>query len=153
MSFKRLVFLFIAILITSSVAYSQMIEDPCTWTYEVKKKGGHEYQLIVHLDIKKGWHIWSLNPGGDGYEIAPTFNFDKNPNVKLKGGVTEKGKKTVTKMAGIEGLVTYYTGKTDYVQEATVTGKTKITGIHSYQVCNDKMCLPPKDKNFVFEIK
>ena len=58
-----------------------------------------------------------------------------------------------TTMAGIDGKVTYFTGKIDYVQEVTVTGNTKITGKSEYQVCNDKMCLPPKDKDFSFDIK
>ena len=111
------------------------------------------HQLIFHLDLKAPWHIWSLKPGGDGYELAPEFTFDKNAKVKLKGGIVEGGKKTVTKMDGIDGLVTFYSGKIEYVQNVVVTGGTKISGKHTYQVCNDKMCLPPKDKDFVFEIK
>ena len=145
---------FIFLLCLSTPSFAQMIEDPTTWKYEVKKKSATEYQLIYHLELKAGWHIWSLKPGGDGYEIAPSFAFENNPKVKRKGDVTEKGKPTVTTMEGIDGKVTYYSGKTDYIQEVTVTGgPTKITGKHSYQVCNDRMCLPPKDRDFTFEIK
>jgi Disulphide bond corrector protein DsbC len=143
----------IALLLFGTSSFAQVVEDPTTWTYEVKKKSVTEYQLIFHLDIKAGWHIWSLHPGGDGYEIAPTFTFDKNPKVKLKGKTIEKGKATTTKMDGIDGKITYMSGKIDYIQEVTVTGSTKITGKHGYQVCNDRMCLPPKDKDFVFDIK
>lgn len=134
-------------------AWSQMIQDPTTWTYEVKKKGGNEYQLIFHLNLKKGWHIWSLKPGGDGYQIAPSFTFANNSKVVKKGDVTEKGKITTTVMEGIKGKVTYLNGKIDYTQTVTVTGSTKITGKLTYQVCDDKMCLPPKDKDFAFDIK
>ena len=141
------------LLLTGAPLFAQITDDPTAWQYELKKKSATEYQLIFHLDIKKGWHIWSLHPGGDGYEIAPTFTVDKNPSVKLKGTVTEKGKATVTTMEGIDGKITYFSGKVDYVQNLTVTGNTKITGKHMYQVCNDKMCLAPKDKNFVLEIK
>ena len=144
---------FIPLLVLSGSSFGQMIEDPTTWKYEVKKKSSNEYQLIFHLDLKAPWHIWSLKPGGDGYELAPEFTFDKNAKVKLKGGIVEGGKKTVTKMDGIDGLVTFYSGKIEYVQNVVVTGGTKISGKHTYQVCNDKMCLPPKDKDFVFEIK
>jgi len=133
--------------------FAQVIDDPTTWTYEVKKKSATDYQLIFHLNIKSGWHIWSMNPGGDGYEIAPSFTFDKNVNVKLKGATTEKGKATTTKMEGIDGKITYLAGKIDYTQEVTVAGASRITGKHTYQVCSDKLCLPPTDKDFVFEIK
>jgi cytochrome c biogenesis DsbD-like protein len=141
------------ILMMAKNTFAQVIDDPTTWTYDVKKKSATDYQLIFHLNIKDGWHIWSLHPGGDGYEISPSFAFDKNDKVKLKGAATEKGKATTTKMEGIDGKITYLAGKIDYIQEVIVTGGTKITGKHTYQVCNDKLCLPPKDKDFVFEIK
>jgi hypothetical protein len=130
-----------------------MIEDPATWKYEVKKKSATEYQVIFHLDLKTGWHIWALKPGGDGYEIAPSFTFEANPKVKVKGNTTEKGKAITTKMAGIEGKITYLSGKIDYTQNITVTGNTTVKGKHTYQVCNDQMCLPPKDKEFSLDIK
>ena len=152
---RSLQVLFFSLLISfwATPAFSQMTDDPTTWKYEVKKKSGTEYQLIFHLELKKDWHIWSMHPGGDGYEIAPSFTFDKSAGVKLVGSTTEKGKSVTTTMAGIDGKITYFTGTVDYIQNVTVTGNAKITGKHEYQVCNDKMCLPPKDKDFVFEIK
>jgi hypothetical protein len=152
MKLLKFFFLFLFVALINHPSYGQMIDDPTAWKYEVKKKSATEYQLIFHLDLKEGWHIWSLKPGGDGYQIAPSYTFDNNPKVKIKGSVTETGKKTVTRMEGIDGKVTYYSGKIDYIQDVTVTGSTKITGKHEYQVCNDRMCLPPKDKDFVFQI-
>ena len=149
----KLFFILCPAVFLSVTSFAQMIEDPTTWKYEVKKIGKTEYELIFHLTLKKEWHIWSLHPGGDGYEIAPSFTFDANPNIKIKGAATEKGKPITTKMEGIEGKITYFTGKVDYTQDVTVLANTKITGKLEYQVCNDKMCLPPKDKEFSFEIK
>lgn len=148
---KYILFVFLAFAALPTMA--QMTEDPTTWTYQVKKVKGNEYELIYHLSLKQGWHIWSLHVGGDGYEIVPSFVMDANPAVKLQGTVTEKGKAVTTKMDGIDQKVTYLTGKIDYIQKVTITGKPKITGKLTYQVCNDKMCLPPKDKDFVFEVK
>lgn len=132
---------------------AQMIQDPTSWTYEVRKKSATNYQLIFHLKLQAGFHIWALKPGGDGYQIVPSFVFDKNDNVKLVGDVKENGKITTGKMEGVEGIVSYYSGNVDYIQEVTAKGPVKITGKNGYQVCNDMMCLPPKDKKFVFEIK
>src|ERR1700733_7053637 len=73
--------------------YAQIVADPTTWTIEAKKKNGNEYQIIFHLKLKETWHIWSMKPGGDGMEIPPTFTFKPNDNVKLKGSLTEHGKK------------------------------------------------------------
>lgn len=148
----KLFFLFVLFVSISGYSFGQ--EDPASWKYEIKKKSATEYQLIFHLDLKPEWHIWSLHPGGDGDLIAPSFTLDKDPNVKLLGKVVEKGKATNTKMEGITGKVNYLSGKIDYTQNVTVTGNsTMIKGKHTYQVCNDRMCLPPKDKEFTFDIK
>ena len=51
-------------------------------------------------------------------------------------------------MEGIDNPVTYLSGKVDYVQKVKVKRSGKDNGEHEYQVCNDKMCLPPKKKKF-----
>lgn len=140
-------------LFLSVAAMATMIDDPAGWTYEVKKKGNHEYELVFHLTLKQGWHIWSVDPGGDGFQIPPGFEFDKNVNVQLIGKPTENGKKTTATMDGVDGKVSYLSGKVDYVQVIKVKGNCKITGKHEYQVCNDNMCLPPKKLAFAFDIK
>ncbi len=153
MHFLKRCTLLLVLLLVAGTSFAQVAGDPTTWTYEVKKKSATEYQLIFHLDLKKGWHIWSLHPGGDGFQIIPSFNIDKNAAVQLKGTPKEKGKATTTVMDGVEGKVTYLSGKVDYTQDVTVKGAAKITGKHTYQVCDDRQCLAPVDKDFVFEVK
>ena len=130
-----------------------MTPDPTSWSYEVKKKGVGQYDLVFHLKLEEKWHIWSLKPGGDGYEIPPSFKLDKITGIKTIGPVKETGKAITEKMEGVDGAVTFFSGQVDYVQTISAAGKTKITGSHEYQVCNDKMCLPPKTKKFEVEIK
>lgn len=133
---------------------AQSIQDPAAWTYEVKKKSANTYELVFHLKLQKDWHIWAIKPGGDGYQLPPSFTFDKAAGVQLKGKPVEKGKPVTTLMEGVDGKVTYFANAVDYVQTVVVTGKNiRITGKHTYQVCNDHVCLPPKNKSFVFEVK
>ncbi|MBA3827630.1 MAG: hypothetical protein H0X33_01720 [Taibaiella sp.] len=131
----------------------QGITDPTTWSYEVKKHNANEYELIFHLKLKEAWHVWSLRPGGDGLEIAPSFTFDKNNMIHLAGDVTENGRPVVTTMTGIDGKVTYYKDGVDYTQIVQVKGTAVVTGKHLYQVCSDEICLPPKTLSFRFELK
>jgi hypothetical protein len=147
-----LLFALQAMLLMGSVK-AQMIADPTKWTYKSQKIGANEYQLVFQLDLKQGWHIWSIHPGGDGYQLPPTFVIKDNPKVKVKGPVTETGKAITTEMEGVTGKVTYLSGRVQYKLNVTVSGATKVTGKHSYQVCDDKMCLPPKDKDFTFDLK
>lgn len=138
----------------ASPVFGQMTQDPTSWKYEVKKKSATQYELIFHLSLKPGWHIWSINPGGDGYLIPPTFEFTESENFSVEGKCTERGNVTTTVMDGIDGKVNYLSGKIDYVQVVTVKKHPlTIKGKNTFQVCNDKMCLPPRDKNFSFQIK
>lgn len=147
----------LAVLLVSTgfvkTSFAQESLDKSKWRFEAKKKNGNQYDLIFHLSLPKGWHIFSLNPGGDGSLIAPSFAFDTSSSLKLIGKVTEKGDLITEKMEGITGRVRMYEGSVDYIQHATYTGNGQITGMLTYQICNDKMCLPPKDKSFVFEIE
>lgn len=133
-----------------SVSFAQggqeKIEDPAHWSYEAKKISAEEYELTFKLKLDDGWHIWSLNPGGDGYEIVPSFSFDRGVSEKSK--LAEIGYAKTVEMEGVDNKVTYLSGNVLYQQVVSVKGKTKITGEHEYQVCNDKLCLPPKRMKF-----
>lgn len=130
-----------------------MVQDPSVWSYEVKKTGENKYQLVFHVKFNKAdWHVYALNPGGDGTLIPPSFQFNKNKNYTLAGKVREvNGKKITEEIDGV-GTVHYFKNSVDFVQDITVTGNTKISGTHEYQVCNDQMCLPPTTLKFLFNI-
>lgn len=127
--------------------------DPAHWSYEVKKKSGKEYVLTFHLKLDAGWHIWALKPGGDGFQMIPEYVVAPNADVEQVGKVEEHGKATTTTMDGVDGKVTYLSGAVDYTMAVKVKKNTKITGKHTYQVCNDRQCLAPVDKEFSFDLK
>lgn len=146
----------LALLIAFCFSYSgfaQITEDPTTWTYEVKKKGDNLYELVFHLKLKEHWHIWSLNPGGDGLQIPPSFNFTKGNHYKTEGKIREKGRSITEEMDGVDGRVTYFKDGVDYTQMVRVSANGKISGKQRYQVCDESKCLAPVTKSFSFEIK
>lgn len=153
--FSKYLLLFVFSFFTIQSVSAQMQADPTTWSFEVKKKSGNEYDLILKVNLKKEWHLYSMNPGGDGSLIAPSFTFNKNKDIKLNGKIKEKGKnKLITEtIDGIDGAVHYYEDQITYTQAITVTKNTKITGEYSYQTCNHEKCLNPTTKPFSFEIK
>lgn len=139
-------------LYSSPTARAQGMKDPTHWTYEVKKVAANDYQLNFILELDNGWHIWAINVGGDGLQIVPTFNFAENKAAQLKGNIREQGKVITTEMEGVEGKVSYYSDKVVYSQNVKVLSGTTIKGTHRYQVCNDEMCLSPKELPFSFQI-
>ena len=107
----------------------QMTLDNSKWSLEAKKISGDKYELILHLKLPDLWHIYSFKPGGDGMELPPKVKFEANKQIKLIGGVKEKGKLISETLDGIDGIVNMYKGKVDYVQQAIISGNTKL-------VCN-----------------
>jgi thiol:disulfide interchange protein DsbD len=147
---KSIWLLLISCLFAAS-AFAQLTADPSHWSFEVKKKGQNKYDLVFHLKLDDGWHIYSLVPGGDGSLIPPAFKFSKTNVFKLEGKIKEKGK-LITESNEVVGVMHLFKNNVDYVQAVTVTGNSKITGTYLYQVCNDEKCLPSKTKPFSFEI-
>lgn len=149
-------FKFVTVLLLSLLSvqgFGQMLKDDSKWTFEAKKKSGNQYELIVHLKLPKDWHIYAFKPGGDGSLVPPEIKFRANKNVKLEGPVKERGKLISGPLEGIDGIVNEYKGNVDYVQLATITGNTTVTGTYMYQICNEQACLPPTaDKPFKIEI-
>lgn len=134
---------------------SAQLKDPTTWTYQAKRKFGNRFELIFKVKLTGGWHVYALDPGGDESLIPPSFKFDEDKNVKLVGAVKELNKPITEPVEGYDKPVNYFKGEATFVQEVEVPwGMTvKIKGTHEYQVCNDKVCLPPKSKAFSFTVK
>lgn len=147
------VLLFLILGVLCPAAFGQIVQDPTTWTYEVKKQNDSTFDLTFHLSLQKSWHIWSMNPGGDGLQLPPSFSFKPNPSISLVGSIRESGKDKVTgAMDGVDGIVTYFINKVTYVQRIIARANTDVTGTHRYQVCDDSQCLSPKTKSFSFNI-
>ena len=154
MKFIKPILIVLAFVFSANTLFAQnMIADPSTWTFETKHVKDNHYQLIFHLKLKEGWHIWSLNPGGDGFQIVPSFKIKKNDAVIKLGAFKEKGNAITELMDGVDGKVTYFKNKVDYIAELEVNNNITLSGTYTYQVCDDKMCLPPATKKCSFEIK
>lgn len=128
-------------------ANAQMIEDPTEWSFSVKKLDGNKYDVVFHCHVNNGWHIYSLDPGGDGSFLPPSFDFTKTPGAKLIGDPREEGKVIDETIEDI-GTVHYYKD-VDYIQTIELPdGVTTIKGEYNYMTCNDETCLPPTTKDF-----
>jgi len=140
--------------IFSSHLFADKIPDPSSWTLEAKKISGNHYNIIFHVKIKKEWHVFCQNPGGngDGTLLPPEFNFDSNPNIKLLGKIKEKGKVIEEKVEDV-GTIYYFENEVTFIQDLEIKANTTVKGTYGYMTCNHSMCLPPVTKNISLEIK
>ena len=137
----------------SYTSIGQIVKDPTTWTATAKKIKDSEYELKLHCKLKPEWHLWSLEPGGDGMLVFPTIKYSKNPNLSMIGKLTEKGTKISKEFPGVDGITHYYENEVTYTQKVKIKANTVIKGVVNYQTCDHSQCMIPTDKSFEIEIK
>jgi len=108
---------------------------------------GRTVRITVQAEIAKGWHIYSLTqkPGGP---IPLRLELVGPADVLMRGVIdAPKPDRTFDKNFGIETEL--YSGSPRFTLPVGVPGHS-LTGIRRfqigarYQVCSDKVCLPPR---------
>lgn len=138
-----------ALLFTTGI-FAQGTKDPSTWTIKAEPEAGM-YRVIFHVSLEKGWHIWSLHPGGDGSLIPPSFTFKKGSYSPV-GEVGEQGMAIEMAFEGVEGKVNFYSGEAQFTQMIKARSGDIVKGEYTYQLCNETTCLAPKTKPFQLRI-
>jgi thiol:disulfide interchange protein DsbD len=108
---------------------------------------GRTVPITVQADIAKGWHIYSISqkPGGP---IPLRIALQGAPDVSVRGLI--KAPKPDTYFDKNFGMATeLYSGKPRFTIPVGVTGRAgrgvrRVEVTARYQVCSDKLCLPPR---------
>ena len=73
------------------VVNAQMTADPVSWTATVKRQA-KSYEIRISATLKPGWHIYAMEPGGDGTLIPTSFSFKAASGGNKPGPVKAAGK-------------------------------------------------------------
>ncbi|EDM36503.1 putative exported cytochrome C biogenesis-related protein [Pedobacter sp. BAL39] len=148
---KKTIFLCcIAVLFTAS-AYSQILE-PVTWSYSVKKTSVSTANVFIKATIDKGWHLYSQVARAGG--PTPTvFSFRSSKVFDLVGKTIEP--KPITMFEPVFFMeIGYFENTAIFQQKVKLKGKNVTVNVKvEYMACNDKMCLPPTEREFSIRIK
>ncbi|MHA7944627.1 protein-disulfide reductase DsbD domain-containing protein [Formosa sp. 3Alg 14/1] len=146
----RMIILVFAFLV-GGMSQAQIL-DPVKWSTSVNKISETEYELIAIADIEKEWHLYSQRVPEDG-PIPTSFVYAGNGNY-LKKGNTLEGKGHVIQDPVFEMEIKYFENKAEFRQRIKLKGKVpfKIEAIVEFMVCDDSRCLPPTEKELVFDI-
>ena len=137
-----------------SFAASAQIQDPVDWSYSVKKVSADTYTFTATANIEGDWHIYSQTTGAGG-PIPTKITFNKNPLVTIVGVTKEIGKVKQEYDDLFKTTVRYIGETATYTQTLKVRAgvKTNISGTVSYNVCDDRQCLPPSKKTFDLKLQ
>ena len=135
-----------------AVAVNAQINNPVKWTYTAKKIADKTYELHLTATIDGNWHLYAQD-AGEGPE--PTvINFTVNPLITFDGKVKEVGKLEKSFDKNFNSVLKYYGKKVDFVQKIKIKSAvaTVVKGSVSFMVCNDRLCLPPRDVPFTINV-
>ncbi|HUL75321.1 MAG TPA: cytochrome c biogenesis protein CcdA [Vicinamibacterales bacterium] len=130
-------------------------QNPVHWSAApVTAVPGKSVNIVLTARIDDGWHLYGLNePPGPS---PLTLSFDKTGPFRLSGAVTES---TPTKKLDPNfGAVTeYHEGTATFtlpfgVASSLPRGPQSFKITVNFQVCNDTVCLPPKDEEITVKI-
>ena len=135
MQTKRLLFLFIAILLFVLGAQAQV-----KWTQSVKMTDDKNGVITFTANIDPGWHVYS-NDMPDGGPIPLSIDWDKKDGVKLVGGLKPNKAPKSEYDEMFEMNVRHWDGSVSLTQKFTTTAsKYNLEGTIRYQACNDQGC-------------
>ena len=143
---KRLLFLLVILFCMTGL----QAQNPVNWKFSAKKIADKIYEIHMTASMDNGWHIYSQSQPADAIAIPTKIAFNNNPLVKIEGKVKEIGKVEKFHDASINVSANQYSKTVNFVQKVTLkaAAKTNISGIVTYQTCDDKQCLPPKKVPF-----
>lgn len=134
------------------LGWGQM-QNPVHWTYKVEETSADEAVLVFAAKLDAGWHLYSQHTDEAG-PLPIAFEFKESPDYKRVGGVSEP--KPHEEMDATFGcMVRSFSGSVTFKQKIKklTTKDFKVSGIFSYQLCNDGSCLAPEDMDFSFKVK
>lgn len=149
----RKIFLSLCMLIIASTTLFAQQINPAKWKYEVKSISDNEAELQFTVSLENNWHIYSQHTDKNG-PIGLSFSFDKTNDYTLIGNVAEpKPHEEFDEM--FKCTVRSFSGTVVFRQKIKINTSNdfKVTGIMSYQLCNDGSCIAPEDIDFSFNVK
>lgn len=123
-------------------------QENVVWSYDYDDENE---ALMMQAEIAEGWHLYSQHID-DGIGPVPTaFEFTENGAVKILGE-TEEPESIRAYDPNFEGELNFFKDQVTFSQKIKANESTTLEGVVTYMICNDTMCLPPKDVKFTISI-
>jgi hypothetical protein len=132
---------------------AQDAEHPVKWTFSLEKKSGDHYTLKATAALAPGFHIWALDPGGDGSLIPTSFELEQENTIRWDGVWQEKEKPVTHTLDFIEGAIHWHEDSVTFYRNFITDVGLPLSGKVTFQVCNGASCFPPESKSFLLQAK
>lgn len=108
--------------------------------------------VLVRADIAEGWHLYSQHINNEIGPIPTTIEFVPNSDYTLIGN-TKEPESLKAYDPNFEGELNFFKDEVVFAQQVKASKSAVIEGVITYMVCNDVMCLPPRDELFTIKFE
>ena len=145
---RRLLLVFLGVLLSSTVSYSQFIEQPASWNYQVNRLEENLFEIRFTAILEDSWHMYDLGPYENGPQ--PTrFSFDLQQGIALAGTMYMESPpgKEFDPLFNMD--IGSFAGTGTFVQKLRLdVPSATIRASVEWQVCDGTSCLPPEEESF-----
>lgn len=146
-------FLILFLFGTSIISQGQDLEHPVKWKFSLEKNDNKEYVIKAEAHLAPGFHIWALDPGGDGSLIPTEIEIDQEEEIRWKSDWKESPEPMRQILEYVEGAIFWHETKVTLTRTFVSDGPMSIDGFVSFQVCNAQSCFPPEEIEFKLQVK
>ena len=138
-------------LIFSVSAFAQVL-NPIHISTNSKSLGNGEFLLSFDFKIDPKFHVYSQHITNEG-PVPTSFKFAASEDYELVGDVKEVGKMIQEHDPNFDMTLKYFENTVSFQQRVkTHTNQTKLKCVMEYMTCDDHQCLPPKSKEYTFDL-
>ena len=150
-------FILISVLVVLAASANAMAQNPAKWKLESdvrdrELKAGEKFEAKLKAEIEDGWHLYSLKQP-DGGPIATTLKLPDKTDFEFTGDVTTP--EPITEFdRNFELDTSFFIDSAEF--NAPLKAKNDSNGGDlgvdvRFQLCNDRICLPPKTVRVTFD--
>lgn len=153
----KLKFLIFLSLIFFVLSVSSFAQSPVSWALESDKKGeeikkGEEFKVNIKAEIEGKWYLYAVEQP-EGGPLPTKITLPEDSSFKLTG--EPKSPEPITKYdPNFEIDTKFFAEKANFEvpikAEKDVKAEDFLVKVR-FQVCDDKLCLPPKTVNITFD--
>jgi len=130
-------------------AMAQMME-PVKVKTELKRGEGNDAQLVFHMKIDEGWHVYGMQKLENG-PTPTSINVEEIEGAELVGELEYEGDLQKKYDEVFELDVEFFEGEVTFKQKVKLTSEDyRIAGYLEYASCNDQSCMPPTKEEFEY---
>ena len=126
------------------------IDEPVAVRQGMETAGDSVVGISFRLDIRNGWHVYSLNLPADG-PVSASITIDSLKGLKPAGELEFSGDEQEKDDAVFGMRVRYFEKSVTFRQKFLRTDDDwYVCGYMTYAACNDESCIPPQNVDFEY---